>query len=109
MQLRHAGNPVRAPAAAVLVALTWADACGPAHAQAAADAPADDWIVRCESLRNQRVTCRLPGVVRVRLVRELGRAPCREGETWGLGPRGIWVDGGCRGEFEIVTRLSAAP
>lgn len=70
---------------------------------------ARDAPVRCESPGRKRIVCPADGAVRVRLVRQLGRAPCREGETWGLGPRGIWVDGGCRGEFQIVTRLAAAP
>lgn len=73
------------------------------------EAHASDGPVRCESPGRKRIVCPADGAVRVRLVRQLSRAPCREGETWGLGPRGIWVDGGCRGEFEIVTRLAAAP
>lgn len=38
---------------------------------------------------------------RVRLRRQLSSAGCWEGSTWGYDRNGIWVDGGCRGEFEI--------
>jgi hypothetical protein len=40
----------------------------------------------------------------VRLVRQLGGSACRQGETWGVSSRGIWVDRGCRAEFEVASR-----
>lgn len=61
--------------------------------------------------RNQRLTCSAEGSGRhlcradvrneVILIRQLSRAPCRFDSTWGYNRRGVWVDRGCRAEFEI--------
>jgi hypothetical protein len=56
---------------------------------------------RCESVDNRRAYCELPRGVRVRLVKQLSRAACTESSTWGVDQRGLWVDDGCRAEFEI--------
>lgn len=59
---------------------------------------------RCESVDNRRVYCELPRDARVRSVRlgkQLSRAACTEGQTWGVDQRGLWVDDGCRADFEI--------
>ncbi|HYM05616.1 MAG TPA: DUF3011 domain-containing protein [Terriglobales bacterium] len=37
----------------------------------------------------------------VRLVRQISGSPCELNRTWGYDSRGIWVDKGCRAEFEI--------
>lgn len=37
----------------------------------------------------------------VRLVRRLSDAPCVQGRSWGYDRNGIWVDDGCRAEFEV--------
>ena len=31
-----------------------------------------------------------------------GNAPCLQGQTRGFARNAIWVDDGCRGEFEVV-------
>ena len=61
--------------------------------------------------RGQRLTCAAEGSGRqlcradvrneVILVRQLSRAPCRFDSSWGYNRRGVWVDRGCRAEFEI--------
>ncbi|CDH43175.1 DUF3011 domain-containing protein [Candidatus Contendibacter odensensis] len=61
--------------------------------------------------RNQRLTCSAEGSGRqlcradvrneVILIRQLSRAPCRFNSSWGYNRRGVWVDHGCRAEFEI--------
>ncbi|MBS1222782.1 MAG: hypothetical protein H6R23_2402 [Proteobacteria bacterium] len=61
--------------------------------------------------RGQRLTCAAEGGGRqlcradvrneVILVRQLSRAPCRFDSSWGYNRRGVWVDRGCRAEFEI--------
>lgn len=56
----------------------------------------------CESGDGRRKTCEVDERATVRLSRQIGRTACREGETWGRDARGIWVDRGCRAEFEIV-------
>ncbi|HSB13902.1 MAG TPA: DUF3011 domain-containing protein, partial [Bryobacteraceae bacterium] len=40
----------------------------------------------------------------VRMVRQISGSPCRQNETWGYDSNGVWVDRGCRAEFEIVPR-----
>lgn len=37
----------------------------------------------------------------VRLVHQRSQAECREGYSWGYDRRGIWVDRGCRADFEV--------
>jgi len=39
-----------------------------------------------------------------RIVRRLSDTPCREGYNWGRTPGRIWVDDGCRADFEVWTR-----
>jgi hypothetical protein len=38
----------------------------------------------------------------VRLARQRSEAGCVMGRTWGYGPRGIWVDHGCRADFRVA-------
>lgn len=58
-------------------------------------------IIRCSSDNMRRNFC--PADIRggVRLVRRLSDSPCRRGYTWGTDRQGIWVDRGCRAEFEV--------
>lgn len=37
----------------------------------------------------------------VRIVRQVSGSPCDFGRTWGYDRRGIWVDRGCRADFQI--------
>ena len=62
--------------------------------------------VRCASEGRGRTYCEADTRGGVRLVRQLeGPGPgCREGDTWGFDRRGIWVERGCRGEFELMRR-----
>lgn len=70
----------------------------------AGDAPAagDSVRFRCESSDGRPRTCpvRTPGDAR--LLRQLSRSNCIEGRTWGRQPGAVWVDGGCRAEFEVA-------
>ncbi len=65
-------------------------------------------IVRCESQDGRTQTCPADGAERVRLSRQLSRTECVEGKNWGVNRDGIWVDDGCRGDFEVHTRLSSS-
>jgi hypothetical protein len=58
--------------------------------------------LRCESIDRRWRACRVDTRGDVRLVRQLSDTRCVRGRTWGTDARGIWVDGGCRGEFAIV-------
>ena len=58
--------------------------------------------VTCSSDDGQRVFCETPTRgMSVELTRQISGSPCRRGETWGVDERGVWVDRGCRAEFEI--------
>jgi len=56
--------------------------------------------ITCESYGRRRV-CEANIPFGVRLMKQLGRANCVRGETWGYDDDGVWVTGGCRGEFLI--------
>ena len=61
----------------------------------------DSGIVRCESIDGRTRQCPADTYGGVRLVRQLSRGACIQGQNWGYGRNGIWVTGGCRGEFAI--------
>lgn len=58
-------------------------------------------IVRCDS--NDSLPRHCPADTRrgVRLFRQLSRSACVEGRSWGVDENGIWVEEGCRAEFEL--------
>jgi Protein of unknown function (DUF3011)/Peptidase inhibitor family I36 len=57
--------------------------------------------VTCVSTRNRQVYC--PGDTRggVLLQQQIGPSPCVLERTWGFDGRGIWVDKGCGGRFQV--------
>jgi hypothetical protein len=55
--------------------------------------------IRCESTDNHTRHCDMDTRGGVFLSRRLSDASCTEGRTWGYDSRGVWVTGGCRGEF----------
>lgn len=57
--------------------------------------------VRCESGDGRGKRCGLRVWRGVDLARQLSRAPCIEGQSWGWDHRGIWVSNGCRAEFNV--------
>jgi hypothetical protein len=61
-------------------------------------------LVTCESRERRRQVCPVTIAGTVRLVRQLSDAACTERQSWGYDQRGIWVDRGCRGEFEVTSR-----
>jgi hypothetical protein len=63
-------------------------------------APAEAGTVKVESKNMQRTYKRTSTRGGVRLVRQLSREACVQGQTWGFDRDGIWVDQGCRAEFE---------
>jgi hypothetical protein len=76
-----------------------------ALAPAPAGAQLGDWErMRCESQGRRETYCRasIGGDVRVR--RQLSDTPCREGRNWRWDRTGIWVNDGCRAEFEFRRR-----
>lgn len=58
-------------------------------------------LIRCESRDFNQVYCHADTRGGVRLVNQLSSTACVRGQTWGADRRGLWVRGGCRGDFEI--------
>lgn len=58
------------------------------------------WI-RCESRSYEQEFCPAPRNRGVRMVRQVSRSNCIEGQTWGFDRRGIWVTHGCAADFEV--------
>ncbi len=56
----------------------------------------------CASKDERYRECQLPVDGRARLVKRKSDAPCIEGRTWGQRGDRVWVDGGCRAQFEVV-------
>lgn len=59
-------------------------------------------IVRCDS--NDKLPRHCPADTEggaVKVFRQLSRAACVEGRSWGVDKNGIWVEDGCRAEFEV--------
>lgn len=55
----------------------------------------------CESRNRNFNECRVRTDNNVRLVRQLSRDECRRNRSWGFDNNRIWVDRGCRAEFEF--------
>jgi len=62
----------------------------------------DTYMVYCASDAIERVWCPADSRFGVRMIRQRSQAGCFEGETWGSGKRGIWVDRGCRADFLVT-------
>lgn len=58
--------------------------------------------VRCESNDGRTNRCSINGRGRAELVRQLSRAACIEGRTWGSDSGSVWVSQGCRAEFTVA-------
>ena len=59
-------------------------------------------VLTCSSDDGRRHLCRADTSGKVRLTRQISGSPCRLDETWGYDRNGIWVDRGCRAEFEVI-------
>ena len=57
--------------------------------------------VTCNSDDGRRHYCDIDTRRGVRLVRQRSGSPCDQDRTWGYDNRGIWVDRGCRADFEV--------
>lgn len=62
----------------------------------------DEYLIRCESIDLRQAFCPFDiGRGRVELERQVSRTRCTLGSNWNFNPRGIYVSGGCRGEFRV--------
>jgi hypothetical protein len=55
----------------------------------------------CESVDGRRAHCAMDTTAGVRLIRQISETDCQFNRTWGYDEHGIWVTGGCRGEFVL--------
>jgi Protein of unknown function (DUF3011) len=62
----------------------------------------ESYLVYCPSDDMGRAWCPADARFGVRLVRQRSEAHCVLNETWGYGKRGIWVDRGCRADFQVA-------
>jgi hypothetical protein len=58
------------------------------------------WLT-CESRDERRFYCKVGALDVPHLEQQLSRSACVEGRTWGVADGFLWVDDGCRAEFEI--------
>ncbi len=58
------------------------------------------YIVTCSSDDGRRRYCQANTARGVRIVRQYNDA-CRRDKAWGFDSRGVWVDRGCRADFEV--------
>jgi len=64
-------------------------------------AVADDseQVIRCDSTGDGRTYCRTEPNRRY-LLHSIREGNCVEGKTWGIDEHGLWVSGGCHGDFD---------
>ncbi len=62
----------------------------------------NSWRVTVQSADYHWRLLRVPTDRPIRLVKQISKAACIEGRTWGVTRRGIWVKDGCRAVFEIA-------
>ncbi len=55
----------------------------------------------CSSDDGRRHYCQADTRRGVVLTRQRSGSPCQQGRTWGYDRRGVWVDRGCRADFQI--------
>ena len=58
----------------------------------------------CSSNDGRRHYCGADTRGGVRMIHQRSGSPCQQGSTWGYDRRGVWVDRGCRADFEIGRR-----
>lgn len=68
------------------------------------DESSDSTRFKLESVDGKRKSRRIDTRGGVRLIRQLSDSDCREGRSWGYNAREVWVDDGCRAEFEVFKR-----
>ncbi len=61
-----------------------------------------DLVVSCSSDDMHRHYCPADTRGGVRVLKQRSDTSCRQGYSWGYDRRGIWVDHGCRADFQVV-------
>ena len=65
----------------------------------------DGDIVRCESRDGRTSRCNAYGGD-AQLVRQLSDTACIRNRNWGIDYQGLWVSGGCRAEFRVLSNYN---
>ncbi len=82
----------------LVVVLVWPGVCLAEHR-----------TVVCESTDGYYHHCPVDIDGEVSLSRKLSQSPCEFDKSWGYDWKGIWVDDGCRAEFELTTSSAQGP
>jgi Protein of unknown function (DUF3011) len=61
-------------------------------------------MITCSSDDGDRHYCNADTSGGVRMVNQRSGSACQQGRSWGYDQRGIWVDHGCRADFEVGGR-----
>lgn len=65
-------------------------------------------VIKCESVGGRWNHCAAKTEAGVALAQQLSKQPCLRNQSWGADDNGVWVSGGCRGEFRLLG-VEAAP
>lgn len=57
--------------------------------------------IRCESRNMHYQYCSVETKNHARLLQKHSFSDCEEGRSWGFDQHGVWVDHGCKGDFEV--------
>jgi hypothetical protein len=58
-------------------------------------------VISCSSDDMHRHYCQADTRGGVQLIKQHSDSSCRQGRSWGFDRRGIWVDHGCRADFQV--------
>jgi hypothetical protein len=73
-----------------------------------AAAAAQASTITCESKKNSYESCPVDTSGGVRLSQQLSSQGCWQNDTWGFDRNRIWVDRGCRAEFQVGAQKSSS-
>lgn len=65
-------------------------------------------VIKCESVGGRWNHCAAKTEAGVALAQQLSKQPCLRNQSWGTDVNGVWVSGGCRGEFRLLAVEPAA-
>ena len=72
------------------------------HHEGHGDRPEADQFINCSSEDGGRKYCPTDTRGRVKMIKQRSGSECRQGYSWGYDRGGIWVDHGCRADFQVV-------
>ena len=107
---RERGKMNPTPKILMLMILTIAAVCFTSYpARAQRGGSGFSQRITCSSNNGNRNWCDIGGSNDVRLVRQISGSACVRNSTWGVDRRGLWVDRGCRAEFQVSGGRPSGP